>query len=142
MLALLVWCLRTAWPPVRRLVELVEDRLGPHLADASPWGIVLLAALAGLGEELLFRGLIQDGLAQRLPLWLALGVASLLFGAGHWLSASYAVLASVIGAYLGFVYLLSGNLFVPVVAHGVYDVVALAVLARRVSRPAGTVADE
>ena len=131
MLALLLWCLRTTWGPMRRLVALVEVRLGPHLADASAGGIVILALLAGVGEELLFRGVIQVWLAERAPVWLALSVASLLFGAGHWLSASYAMLASFIGAYLGILFLMSGNLLAPVIAHAVYDVVALFVLARR-----------
>jgi membrane protease YdiL (CAAX protease family) len=131
MLALLLWCLRTTWGPMRRLVALVEDRLGPHLAGASAGGIVLLALLAGLGEELLFRGVIQVWLAERVPFWLALAAASLLFGAGHWLSASYAVLASLIGAYLGLLFLLSGNLLAPITAHAAYDVVALFVLTRR-----------
>jgi membrane protease YdiL (CAAX protease family) len=131
MLALLGWCLRTTWGPMRRLVGLVEERLGPHLANASAGGIVLLAALAGLGEELLFRGVIQVWLAERLPVWLAVALASILFGVGHWLSASYALLASAIGAYLGLLFLSSGNLLAPIVAHATYDVVALLVLARR-----------
>jgi membrane protease YdiL (CAAX protease family) len=131
MLGLLAWCLRTPWLPMRRLVTLVEERLGPYLADAPAGGIVLLAGLAGLGEELLFRGVIQAGLAERMPVWLALAAASLLFGAGHWVSASYAALAALIGAYLGGVLLVTGNLLAPIVAHAVYDVVALTVLARR-----------
>jgi uncharacterized protein len=131
MLLLLLWCLRTTWGPMGRLVALVEDRLGPYLADATPGGLVLLAALAGVGEELLFRGVIQVWLEERIPLWLAVTGASLLFGVGHWLSASYAVLAAVIGAYLGAVFLLTGNLLAPIVAHAGYDVVALFVLARR-----------
>lgn len=131
MLVLLLWCLRTTWGPMRRLVALVEDRLGPHVADASPGGLLLLAGLAGVGEELLFRGVIQVWLEERTPLWLAVTGASLLFGVGHWLSASYAVLAAVIGAYLGAVFLLTGNLLAPIVAHAGYDLVALFVLARR-----------
>jgi membrane protease YdiL (CAAX protease family) len=131
MVALLLWCLRTTWGPMRRLVALVEERLGPHLASASPGAILLLAALAGIGEELLFRGVIQVWLADRFPLWLAVAGASLLFGVGHWLSAAYAALAAGIGAYLGVVFLLTGNLLAPIVAHAGYDVVALLVLARR-----------
>ena len=131
MVALLLWCLRTPWGPMRRLVALVEERLGPPLGSASLGGILLLATLAGIGEELLFRGVIQVWLADRFPLWLAVGGASLLFGVGHWLSASYAVLAAGIGAYLGVVFLLTGNLLAPIVAHAGYDVVALLVLARR-----------
>jgi membrane protease YdiL (CAAX protease family) len=137
MLALLLWCLRTTWDPMRRLVALVEERLGPYLMGASAGGIVLLALLAGVGEELLFRGVIQVWLAERAPLWLAVAIASLLFGVGHWLSASYAVLASLIGAYLGILFLLSGNLLAPMVAHAAYDVVALFVLARRAAGSRG-----
>ena len=137
MLALLLWCLRTTWGPMRRLVALVEERLGPHLVGASAGGIVLLALLAGLGEELLFRGVIQVWLAERTSLWLAVIAAGLLFGAGHWLSASYALLASLIGVYLGLLFVVSGNLLAPIVAHAAYDVVALLVLARRVGASRG-----
>src|ERR671920_806210 len=49
--------------PMRGLVALVEERLGPYLAGASSGGILLLAVLAGGGEELLFRGVIQVWLA-------------------------------------------------------------------------------
>lgn len=137
MLALLIWCLRTTWAPMRRLLALVEERLGPHLTDASAAGMVLLALLAGLGEELLFRGVVQAWLAERTWPWLAVTVAGLLFGAGHWLSTSYAVLASLIGIYLGALFLASGNLLSPIVAHAVYDVIALYVLARRVGPSQG-----
>jgi membrane protease YdiL (CAAX protease family) len=137
MLGLLLWCLRTTWGPMRRLVALVEGRLGPYLANASAGGILLLALLAGVGEELLFRGVIQAWLTERGPLWLAIAAASLLFGVGHWLSASYAALASLIGAYLGILFLVSGNLLVPMVAHAAYDVVALFALARRVGAGPG-----
>ena len=135
MLALLHWSLRTSWEPMRTLVALVEERLGPYLVGASAGGVVLLAMLAGIGEELLFRGVIQVWLAERFPVWLAVAGASILFGVGHWLSSSYAALAVLIGAYLGLVFLLSGNLLAPIIAHAVYDVVALFVLARRT--PAG-----
>jgi len=131
MLALLSWCVRTSWEPMRELVALVEERLGPYLAGASSGGIVLLALLAGLGEELLFRGMIQVWLAERVPVGVAVALASVLFGAGHWLSSSYAVLATLIGGYLGLVFLLSGNLLAPIIAHAAYDVVALLVLVRR-----------
>ena len=81
--------------------------------------------------------MIQVWLAERTSLWLAAAAAGLLFGAGHWLSASYALLASLIGAYLGILFLVSGNLLAPIVAHAAYDVVALFVLARRVGASRG-----
>ena len=130
LLGLLRWCLRTEWVPVRRLVNLVEGHLAPYLAGASPGGIVLVSLMAGIGEEVLFRGVIQAGLADRLPAWLAVGIAAVLFGVAHWLTVSYAVFATLIGVYLGILFLVTGNLLAPAVTHALYDVVALSVLVR------------
>lgn len=130
LLGLLRWCLRTEWAPMRRLVELVEEHLTPYLAGASAGGIVLVSLMAGLGEEVLFRGVLQAGLAERLPAWVAVGIAALLFGVAHWLTMSYAVLAGLIGIYLGILFLVTDNLLVPTVTHALYDVVALSILAR------------
>ena len=90
-----------------------------------------MALLAGVGEEALFRGVIQPALAAHLPAWAAIAHRHrLLFGLAHWVTPTYAILAGIVGAYLGWLLLrLSGNLLVPIVAHALYDVVALAVLA-------------
>lgn len=117
---------------MRRLVEVVEERIGPFLAGATPLDLVLAAVLAGLGEEALFRGVFQDALTGPVPAWAALLLASALFGAAHWVTTTYAALAALVGLYLGLLYLITGNLLAPIVTHAAYDVVALAVLARRV----------
>ena len=130
MLLLLRWCLRTTWGPIRRLVATVEDHLRPYLRQATAGGIVLLSLTAGVAEEFLFRGVIQTGLESRVPAAAAVVIAGLLFGMAHWLTLTYAVLAGLIGAYLGAVYFLTDNLLVPIVAHSTYDAVALWVLAR------------
>ena len=131
LLALLRWCLRTEWRTMRRLVAGVEEHLAPYLAGTSAGGIVLVSLLAGIGEEVLFRGVLQAGIAERLPAWLAVGIAALLFGVAHWLMLSYAVFAAIIGAYLGILFLITGNLLAPAVTHALYDVVALSILARK-----------
>jgi membrane protease YdiL (CAAX protease family) len=51
-----------------------------------------------------------------------------LFGLLHPITPTYAVLAALMGAYLGGVWLASGNLLVPIVAHALYDFIALAYL--------------
>ena len=142
MLLLLAWCVRTRWHPVRRLVDLVEEQLRPYLPGATLGGILLLSLTAGAAEEALFRGVIQAGIGGRLPAWAALAIAGLLFGMAHWLTLSYAVLAGLIGCYLGALFLLADNLLVPIVAHAAYDVVALAVLVRMKPRTAGLVGEE
>jgi CAAX protease family protein len=121
----LLWCRRTRFGPVARLVRLVEARLAPWLAGARPAELVLVALLAGLGEEALFRGVIQAALAERLPAWGAVALTALAFGLAHALTATYAVLAALVGAYLGWLQLASGNLLVPILTHALYDVVAL-----------------
>lgn len=134
MLLGLRWILRTNWSPARRLVSLVTEQLGPLLAGRSRLQLALLALLAGVAEEVLFRGVIQVGLARAFsPAW-ALLAASSLFGLAHFASAAYAVLAGVVGAYLGALFLLQGNLLVPVVAHALYDFVALIALDSRYGR--------
>jgi hypothetical protein len=124
------WTLTTSTKSMRRLVALVLEQLGPLLASRSPVELVLLAALAGLAEEMLFRGVMQIGLARLLPDGVALGVASAVFGLAHFITPAYALLAGLAGLYLGGLFLLQGNLVAPIVAHAVYDVVALTCVAR------------
>ncbi len=113
-----------------RLVRLAEERIAPLFAGSTMLGLGLVAALAGLGEEALFRGVIQTAIAGHVPAWTAITLTAVLFGIVHWLTPTYAVLAGLVGAYLGWALVASGNLLVPIVAHGLYDFVALAVLVR------------
>ena len=130
----LVWILRTNWGPARQLVSLVTDQLGRLLAGRSRLELALLALLAGLAEEVLFRGVIQVGLTRAIsPPW-ALLATSVLFGLAHFASVAYAVLAAVIGVYLGALFLLQNNLLIPVMAHALYDFVALMALDSRYGR--------
>ena len=119
------WTLTTGTNSVRRLVALVVEQLGPLLAPRSPLELVLLAALAGFAEEILFRGVLQAGLARAMPESVALVVASVAFGLAHFITPTYAVLAGLAGLYLGGLFLLQGSLTAPIVAHAVYDIVAL-----------------
>ena len=135
----LAWCLHTTAPPVVRLVRLVEQRLAPLFAGSGPVTIVLIAVAAGLGEEAFFRGVVQPALAAHIPIAIAVLLTGLLFGAAHWITPTYALLASIVGTYLGALFMLSGNLLAPVVAHALYDVVALAVLVRVKPAPTSSV---
>jgi membrane protease YdiL (CAAX protease family) len=49
----------------------------------------------------------------------------------HPMTPAYAVLASLAGAYLGWAYLATENLLVPVLAHALYDFTALVYLLRK-----------
>ncbi len=136
--ALLLACRQIAWQPVRNLWRVLDEVVVPLFRTCNWVEIAAISFLAGLGEELLFRGLLQTGIAQwtgdflpHTPAaalagdWMAIIVVAILFGALHAVNAAYAVLAAIIGVYLGWLYLATGNLAVPIVAHAVYDFVAL-----------------
>ena len=130
LLAGLRWTLRTRFDPIQRLIRVVQDQLGPLVASRSVTELAVVAALAGLSEEVLFRGVLQGELARRLPGFVALVLTSIAFGLTHFLTVSYALLAGLAGLYLGAVYWAQGNLLIPIIAHALYDLVALVQLAR------------
>ena len=103
----------------------VRDKVVPLFAGTPGWGIMLVALAAGIGEELLFRGVIQAGLENLLGPWGGLIIASLLFGLVHAMTRTYFILTTVIGLYLGLLYQWTGNLLVPILVHFLYDWVAL-----------------
>jgi uncharacterized protein len=127
----LVWMLTSGYSPVRRLVTFVVDNLGPLLDGRSLAQLALLAAVAGISEEILFRGVVQVGLDRALPTIWALAAASALFGLVHFASRAYAVMAGAMGLYLGGLFLVQESLLAPIITHALYDLAALIVVARR-----------
>ncbi|UCF39704.1 MAG: CPBP family intramembrane metalloprotease [Gemmatimonadota bacterium] len=134
-LLLMWWVSRSTWHPLRRLRREVEHTVVPLFADCSVAELVLIALLAGVAEETLFRGLVQRGIGQAVGPTAGLVVASVIFGAAHFLTHTYALLAAVLGLYLGALLLTTGNLVVPIVVHTLYDIVALLLWVREAGRP-------
>ena len=125
------WTLTRRRGGLRNLVHYVVTHLGPLLADCSVLELASLAAAAGFAEELLFRGVVQAGLADRLPTIGALIAASVLFGLVHFVTTSYAVFSGFMGLYLGALFLMQGSLLSPMLTHALYDFVALTVVVQR-----------
>lgn len=86
---------------------------------------VSLGIAAGLGEEMLFRGILQYELLGKLGNIGAVGVSSVIFGLLHAVTPMYAFLATLASFYFGWLYLDTQNLVVPIVTHAVYDIGAL-----------------
>lgn len=84
-----------------------------------------LGTAAGWGEEMLFRGVLQFELSERLGDAVALGSSAVVFGALHAVTPLYAILAGLASLYFGELYIQYHNLAVPIVCHGLYDVGAL-----------------
>jgi membrane protease YdiL (CAAX protease family) len=115
------------WPvgPLAGIRRFSTEILCPVLAPCTVADLGVIAVLAGLGEEMLFRGALQGALTRGTGPWVALAIASMLFGIVHAVTPSYAVLATLMGAYLGWLWQLTGNILTPIVVHALYDFVAL-----------------
>ncbi len=79
--------------------------------------ICIISVLAGVAEELLFRGVIQvkSGIIG----------ASIIFGLLHFITPAYFIIATIMGFYLGFLFQYYESLLVPIQLHFVYDLGAL-----------------
>lgn len=121
--------------PAACLVEIkttLKTVLGPYLSLCDRWQLLLLALLAGVGEELLFRGVFQPWMEVFFGLTAGLFVSNVLFGFVHCVTLLYAVLAGAIGLYLSGLMDVTGqrNLLIPMVTHGVYDFLAFLIVVR------------
>ena len=128
---LVFWFLvNSKWPLMRQLTEQVEWMVREMFPGGSVPQFAMVAALAGVGEELLFRGVLQTKLGEWTTPLVGLLLASLIFGLAHALSRMYFAFAVVVGAYLGWMAIHYNDLVAPMVAHGLYDFLALVYLSR------------
>lgn len=127
-----VWSLGSSWGPAVEIRVFLDVVLRPLFSTQNLVQLSVISLLAGIGEEALFRGVIQGSMVAPLGWFGALSVASLIFGLAHAVNRSYTLIASVVGFYLGALYLVSQNLLVPIACHAVYDTLALGYFLRLV----------
>lgn len=125
---------RVRWAPVVRFRDTVEALVAVLFAGAGWFHLVLISALAGVGEEALFRGVVQGWLVDAVGTWPGVLAASALFGLAHLVTPAYAVVAGVVGLYLGAMAVAFDGLLAPAITHAVYDLGALLYILRRVRR--------
>jgi membrane protease YdiL (CAAX protease family) len=130
LIALMALAMRFPVGPLANIKDFLVHELVPTLERCRWPDLALVCVTAGFGEEMLFRGVIQGALSRLLGPAAGIAIASVLFGLFHPISMAYVIVAGAIGAYLGIVWLLSGNLLTPIVAHALYDFVTLLVLSR------------
>ncbi|MBT3334764.1 MAG: CPBP family intramembrane metalloprotease [Methylococcales bacterium] len=115
-----------------KIKTLLLDMLGPVLLRYHWTDLLILAAIAGISEEILFRGVIQPWMESSWGMLTGLIVSSILFGLVHAVTLLYFLLATLMSAYLGLLLDIeaSRNLLIPIVTHGFYDFLAFLVIAR------------
>jgi membrane protease YdiL (CAAX protease family) len=98
----------------------------PLFGRIGPVSAIAIGAAAGVGEEWLFRGVLQ-------PL-VGLAAASVLFGVAHVGGVRmlpFGVWATAMGVVMGTLAIATGGLIAPIVAHALYDMLALEYIRRR-----------
>lgn len=120
------------YPPLQKIRSLLLDTLGPNLYRQHWTDLLILASIAGFSEEVLFRGFLQPWLENASNMMAGLLASNLVFALVHAVTPFYAVLAMLIGLYLGkfLDYETERNLLIPIVIHTVYDFVAFIVIMR------------
>jgi len=102
--------------------------------------LLLVAIMSGIGEELLFRGVIQTAIVEGFGgetrgLIIGIAVTSLLFGLVHPINKLYVFLCFVVGIYLGLLFVWTGNLIVPVIIHTFYNFVVFLAMPQLIGFP-------
>jgi membrane protease YdiL (CAAX protease family) len=116
---------------LRKIRDFLARELAPSLSNLLWYDLILLALLAGVAEELLFRGLLQPWWARACDS-AAAGqfLSNLIFGLVHWVTPLYALLAFAIGHYLSWLmtWTQPSNLLTPIVTHALHDYLAFLVI--------------
>ena len=111
------------WPEFRHATNVSNCQI---LSPLGPLDILVVAAVAGLSEEWLFRGAI---IPASFPDYRGVLLSAALFGLLHnsgGRNLAFAAWAGVVGAMYGGVFLLTHNIWVPVLAHTLANVASAA----------------
>ncbi len=112
------------WPPDPQASQAMEKLFRPAL-DSNPWVTILgVGLLAGVCEELLYRGPLQAALMQKTRPWTALWIGGFLFAAAH-VEPSGIPYRTLLGVLLGWMVWRSGSIFPAMLAHMLIDSVNL-----------------
>jgi membrane protease YdiL (CAAX protease family) len=116
---------QSKYAPFARIRQILESSLLRDLSKLRLAQLTIIAIAAGIGEEMLFRGFLQGLLESSLGAPAGLALASVIFGLAHPITFAYFVIAATMGLYFGLLWWWTGNLLAPVIAHSLYDFLAI-----------------
>lgn len=134
----LVWSVRTRFAPTRSILDFLDHVMLPRVASWSLAQLAVVSVLAGVGEEALFRGVLQPLAGRWLGPAAGLLLVSFLFALVHAVNRAYLLVTLVMGLYLGGLYLWRESLLAPITCHAAYDLLALTYLLRIRARTASS----
>ncbi len=105
------------------------ERIFRPVLEGPDWKValtvILVGLVAGVTEEILYRGPIQSAFARKMPAWAAIGITSLLFAGAHMDLHGFLPRAAI-GFVLGSIVIRTGSLFPAILMHSLYDTTVLA----------------
>lgn len=108
------------------------------LTPSTPWqfltALTMTALLPAIGEELIFRGLLLEGLKKRMNEKFAVVFSALLFTVAHF-NLEGIVTILIIGLYLGQLRVKKNSLYLTMVFHFVYNASAILINAKGANPP-------
>jgi membrane protease YdiL (CAAX protease family) len=107
-------------PLIRSLRKTMITQIKGIFSNTGLVDIIVISLIAGIAEEMLFRGILQAKFG--------IVVASVLFGLVHFVTPVYVFVTILMGLYIGLFYLVFGSLLIPVLLHFFYDFGALVYL--------------
>ncbi len=130
---------RLPFDPLKSIQDTVVKVIGRPLSQCNLLELALLALLAGIGEEVLFRGFLMTWLESIGGYWVGLIISSIVFGLVHSVTWAYTFFAAMAGAFLGWLFDATGerNLLVPIIGHALYDFLAFIMIAREAKKVYG-----
>lgn len=105
--------MRAAEDNAQRVTELMLQ--GESWGDLL-WQLLVVAVMAGFGEELLFRGTLQSIISSKGRIQLAIWITAFVFSLIHMQFYGF-IPRLLLGAWFGYLLLWSGSIWVPVAAH-------------------------
>lgn len=107
-------------PPNQQVLD--QSLTGPL---ATALGVLVAVLLAPVVEEFIFRGVLFQTLRERIGLWPAIGISSMVFGLLHLLAPLYAIVLTILGFWLAGAFHRTGSIVVPIVGHAIFNAIAL-----------------
>jgi membrane protease YdiL (CAAX protease family) len=114
---------------LRRILPILERH--PFLLP------LLIGTVAGICEETLFRGPIQNGLLRKISTWPAIFIAGFMFAAAH-LDLFGLPVRMFLGVLLGWLVVHTGSVFPAMVMHAAYDIAQLLSISLETNRLGAT----
>ncbi len=123
----LVYALSKSHPVLEKAMKDSGVKMGEEALRTAGYPVMfVVVSAAGLAEEVLFRGGLQPSIG--------IIAAAVLFGVSHggWRKEmwAYVVAASISGGLFGLAYRWTGDLWVPMIAHTLHNIVSTVLLSR------------